>query len=796
MSYDVGSNFMHHASDPNGSMAKRLYISSVDYSDFVTKWPTVKREWNSIRAANVSIGLDNTSQLFNFFHEDKTRLKDAVDIDYGVRYKSHNLMKWSHVFSATDWTKLNGSLLIDAISNPIDQEVDADKFFVDTTVNTYHFCKQIITKRLVFEGANYWCDAHVKPAECLGVYFQLDNEDVFPSVTFDVESGTVVTSGGSKITDSFIRQETNGWYHVGVKVTAAGSDYLGMAMFPTNPTSKSQIAWTGNGSDGMYFYGANIQEAQYAESHRYFMTDGDRQEPYGMNLLQYTENCSGWTQSAGLGITLNSTLSPDGAATADTVQDSSGAAVLSISQSYALTEAQIKQHDYFCYANYVKEGTAEQTKIKMEVYDSSSNTSFLRQYAEIDWSADTVSEAQQRTDVHSGTAFISAAGMDSIDDGWRRLWVTIKNPGILVNLPSLSIDRIKTILYPAGDSAVANSGTAGAWGGQLEVGGRELLSGPGAYVAVSTTGTIYPSTAEDTIDIFDGTIRDANFSRGRLQLQAKDKFRQLSDRIVGTGEDPIAVDSITPSWLAFTLCSCYGGMSDLQTTANLDIDWSAVDSWDSYNVSNAVHVKIDLRGMKVTEALKRIGRMTRTAIFMEEDRVTFRRWTNVATEISVLNNNNLIDIGLSVNDENLVNKQWVFGDWDESSNYYQLTVFDEDTASQNSFGLHERIIRDQAIFYVTSDGALDTAQRIIANEKEPVDVVKATSIVSALPMQLGESISIDDPLLNINGTFRIMGSRIDINKDRIGWSLDNSQLILANPFLLDTSSLGGADVLS
>jgi len=143
-----------------------------------------------------------------------------------------------------------------------------------------------------------------------------------------------------------------------------------------------------------------------------------------------------------------------------------------------------------------------------------------------------------------------------------------------------------------------------------------------------------------------------------------------------------------------------------------------------------------------------------------------------------------------------VNKQWVFGDWDESSNYYQLTVFDEDTASQNSFGLHERIIRDQAIFYVTSDGALDTAQRIIANEKEPVDVVKATSIVSALPMQLGESISIDDPLLNINGTFRIMGSRIDINKDRIGWSLDNSQLILANPFLLDTSSLGGADVLS
>jgi len=173
-----------------------------------------------------------------------------------------------------------------------------------------------------------------------------------------------------------------------------------------------------------------------------------------------------------------------------------------------------------------------------------------------------------------------------------------------------------------------------------------------------------------------------------------------------------------------------------------------------------------------------------------------RRWTNVATQIAVLNNNNLLGTRLSVNDENLVNKQWVFGDWDQNSEYFKIALFDEDTASQNSFGLHERVIKDQVLNYPGSAAGLDTAQRIIANEKEPIDRIIADTLISSLKMQIGESVSIDDPELNVAGTFRIMGSKIDMNKDRISFNLDNSQLILANPFILDTSSLGGTDILS
>ena len=40
-----------------------------------------------------------------------------------------------------------------------------------------------------------------------------------------------------------------------------------------------------------------------------------------------------------------------------------------------------------------------------------------------------------------------------------------------------------------------------------------------------------------------------------------------------------------------------------------------------------------------------------------------------------------------------------------------------------------------------------------------------------------------------------MGYRIEMDKGLVKIDADNSQLITANPFILDTSSLGGTDVL-
>jgi hypothetical protein len=798
MSFDVGSNFAHHAADPSGGMSRRLYINSADYSRHVDKWPTIKRDWNSIRSTTVAIGLENTSQIFNFFHTDKTRLKDTVDIDYGVRYRSHNLLTYSHIFSATDWAKINGTIETDAVANPINQEVDADKFFVDTSVNSHGYVEQSFVKRLPFETADYWAVIRSKPSESLAFQFEIDNGGVTPSAIVDVQSGSFLGTPSSNFIDRFVRQNTNGWYDIGVKFTSAGSDDIGVRAYLTNPSSKQQIAFTGNGSDGMYFHGANVQEAQYFESHRYFMTEAARQEPWGMNLWKWTENfsASAWGKSAGLGLTLDTQVAPDGNTTMDTVVDSSGVDSLILTNTYAFTEAEQYENNFYCHSKYFKEGTAEKTMMLLALKDTSSAGQYLQHQLEYEWAVSSVTgNTQVRATANSGTAFISNAGVVDLDNGLKRFWITMKSPGVLTNLPALRINQLEYELYPASNVA-ANSGSVHIWGAGLEIGGPELLDGPGPYVPVASDTNIYPTNAEDMIGVFDGTIRDANFSKGKLRLQAKDKLRQLSERTVGTGEVPVSINSITPSWLAFTLCSCYGGMDAVQSTNNVDIHWAAVDSWDSYNGANTVHVKADLRGIKITEALKRIARMTRVAMYIEEDRITFRRWTNVATQIETLDNDSIRDIQLSVNDENLVNKQWIFGDWDQASEYYKISLFDEDTASQNSFGLHEKVIRDQAIFYTGSAAMLDTAQRIIASESEPIDRIGIQSIPHALRMQTGESISVNDPELNVAGTFRIMSQQIDMNKNLISFGIDNSQLILGNPFILDTSSLSGTDILS
>ncbi|KKL60745.1 hypothetical protein LCGC14_2202230, partial [marine sediment metagenome] len=136
--------------------------------------------------------------------------------------------------------------------------------------------------------------------------------------------------------------------------------------------------------------------------------------------------------------------------------------------------------------------------------------------------------------------------------------------------------------------------------------------------------------------------------------------------------------------------------------------------------------------------------------------------------------NDIIDGTLSVNDQSLVNKQWVFGDWIEASDYYAIALFDEDTVSQDSFGLHEEVIKDQAIFYVTSGSALDTAQRIVANESEPIDRFAFSTLPQAIKMQIGESVSIM-PGVKI-GQGAIIGAGSVVTKD-----VDKNTIVVGAP---------------
>lgn len=813
MPYSVGSNFVHHLRGGSAKIARRLYVNSVDYSQHVKKWPSIKRDWDSVRSANVGIGLENGSQLFNFFYSDKTRVNDAVNVDYGISYQSHNLFTYSHIFSATDWAKAECNVAVDVIDNPLDGVQDVDKLFDTTATNTTHSVSQTFADPGVTpqgpgnDAWKFWTQVYARPAESKAFRMDLDYDNDSVNVLFDVESGTVRSSlseGQLDPEDWFIRQNTNGFYHCGVKwaVFDSGSRSLTHRFVLADPNSKDVLQYTGNGSSGMYFYGAQLQKAYYSESDRYYMTGATGQGPFGMNLGKYTQvfSSTDWSKAAGTFLTLNNSIAPDGTTTAVLAQNSNNSVSGNLAFQYSLTDAEQSQEDYWCASVFVKKGTATNFRILTRMFPV--NSSALAQGHQV-WFAPafgTISvNSQYRLVGTSGTSWISAGGVDEYvasiagQDAWWRVWATIKNPRENTLFPGQNNNIHQTNLYPA---TSPNSGTCGLWGFQLEVGGKELLDGPGPYVAVHTTGVVYPSNAEDMINVFDGKVRSAEFAKGSVRIQAKDKIKELSQRIVGTGEAPVQINSITPSWLAFVLCSSYGGFSSIESTNNPDIDYSAVDSWDAHNTSNAVHVKCDFRGIKVTEALKRLSTMTRVAMYLEEDRITFKRWTTVSTQVMSIGNDSIVDLNVSVNDEKLVNKQWIFGDWDQGSEYFKIALFEEDTASQNTYGMHEEVIKDQAIFYPNSGPALDTAQRIITTEAEPIDTMRVTALPSAVRMQIGESITVIGPQVGVASTYRIMSQEIDMDKDRVKMSLDNSQVVFGNPFTLDTSSLAGGDILA
>jgi hypothetical protein len=796
--YSVGSNYQHHAQDPNAKIVRRCYINSVDYTRQVAKWPSISRDWNSVRAATAAIQLNNADGLFNFFTSDKTRLKDEVDLDYGIKYKSHNLLLWSHVLSGTGWANVNANFVVEAIANPVNGETDAWKMFDSTLTNTRYYISQGFAVPIKTGSDTYRAHFYAKQAESKAVRFEVYYSGVpgGAAIHFDVESGGVAyeTNVSSYVTGYFTRPSTQGWYEIGVDFTKPDSHNVLYAIEITSPDSKSDIQYTGTGSDGLYLYGNQLQVKRYSESDRYFMTGDTRIEPHGMNLGTFTEVYSGddWVKSTSIFVTNNATTAPDGSATASVIQNSNNSVAGLVRHTLTLTEEEQDAEDFYCIANWFMRQDSAYTRMINAVFNANS-PNLIGHEVIYNWDQNSVTTNQQyRPAVSSGMSWISAGGAEQYHGGWVRMWATVRKPFEHDYFPN-PFDTVRGFFYP---SVTPNSGEVAAWGYSFVKGGRELLDGPPPYVAVHSDQVVYPSNAEDTINIFNGTVRAANFSRGKVKIQAKDKFRNLSERIVGTGESPIQINSITPSWLLFTLCSCYGGMSNVQSTNNPDIDWASVDSWDSHNGANSVNVKCDFRGMKVTEALKRLARMTRVAIYLQEDKVRVERWTIVNSTVQAIGDTDIITSGLSVNDENLTNRQWIFGDYDQTSDYFQFAVNDEDTPSQNSFGLHENTIKDQAIFYTTSVSALDTAQRIVSNESDPVDQMNITTIPSVIQMQIGESLSVTDSEIEIAGTYRIMGNKVDMDKNKISWKVDNSQMILEDPFILDTSSLGGTDVLT
>jgi hypothetical protein len=249
----------------------------------------------------------------------------------------------------------------------------------------------------------------------------------------------------------------------------------------------SSLAW---GSSGDKAYFDNISIKEIPGNHVYQTTSGSRpalaRTPDGgrRNLLIYSEQFDdvAWTKDNSAAVTANTTASPDGTTTADTITAGTTGTFRQVRRLFALTSG--NQRTFTC---YLKAGTA--------------NIAYLL-------ATDNIAHADGRYfDLSNGTLggqtgmtvgstiTLNDSSIESVGSGWYRCRITF------------TVSVTTTFFFCVGIADADNSATATAgktiiaWGAQLETG-----SSATAYQKVGLTSDVTESGKRDCWGLlFDGS---------------------------------------------------------------------------------------------------------------------------------------------------------------------------------------------------------------------------------------------------------------------------------------------------
>lgn len=307
-------------------------------------------------------------------------------------------------------------------------------------------------------------------------------------------------------------------------------------------------------------------------------------------------------------------------------------------------------------------------------------------------------------------------------------------------------------------------------------------------------GVQYAVGSQETINLFSGFVSKPSYKDGKVSIRLVDKLKKFTEVVLGTSDVPLAytTSNYLGSDLAWWLATSYGGMSSVKSTSNVDIDYEAFSRWASVFSGDSIYLNARFTGTKLAEAMRTIGRLTRSTIVVENDKLTFNRFDTASISPYDLTSNHILSVQLDIDDDEIINHSIVQAGYSVASDYFTIATYDVVTYSVNSYGRRQEIEAEQKIWYVTSGGAINLAQRITDTYKEPPGRFSIDTTLKAMSKQIGDVISFSDPTIDVsNDAFRIMGYTIDTNTGKINIKADATQLLTF--FILDDPVYGLLD---
>ena len=173
-----------------------------------------------------------------------------------------NLFTRSEEFDNAAWSKNRSSITANATTSP-DGTADADKLVEDTSNNTHYLAQFSVN---VTSGVSYTYTMYAKAAERTWAALRMETTNAAFNggfANFNLSNGTV-GSVDAGLTAS-ITAAGNGWYRLSVTSTATATAAAALSIYLG--TANNVVSYTGDGTSGIFLYGAQLEAGAFATSY-------------------------------------------------------------------------------------------------------------------------------------------------------------------------------------------------------------------------------------------------------------------------------------------------------------------------------------------------------------------------------------------------------------------------------------------------------------------------------------------------------------------------------------------------